>query len=177
MFENFVIFNEVIKLSQWIYSHLRTVNYTSDNILIPIYQRNDFDSFKQIVDLLQNKLSLVKYCPNLFFCCKDKEKQWLKLIYEIFCEESFEEIHLINGTSGLNYSRHIYLEFNDIETSIDYCSNKCKPRGKLFVMEYIIWNNCETNGGLVKSIWKLLHKIDSIKIINLFVYTGLPHVT
>lgn len=60
MFNNFVIFTEVVKLSPNIFHSLKQVNY-SKKLLKVIYSRKDIISFESVLDFIKDKELIIKF--------------------------------------------------------------------------------------------------------------------
>lgn len=84
MFENFVTFTEVVKLSKIIFYNLKDLNY-SDKLLDLIYIRNDQPTFYQVMDLIQDSSIVNKFIYKLNYCCSDCKilsDRWFELLVE-----------------------------------------------------------------------------------------------
>lgn len=81
MFENFVHFQEVTKLSSIVYYQMKRVNF-SQSVFDLIRSRNHYQFVKELFDLLlENNLNLEKYLIKLTSCCYQFEEEFLKGIF------------------------------------------------------------------------------------------------
>lgn len=110
MFENFVIFTEIVKLSSNIFCYMREVNY-SDNISRLIFQVHDIASAEQVAELVEDSVVINKFIKSLL--CRHKQEdgpRWLRLIFDLSkrINVDFESC----GDMLLVYScRYGYLDF------------------------------------------------------------------
>lgn len=84
MFENFVTFTEVVKLSSIIFHNLRNLNYC-DKLLDSIYGRNDQGTFYQVMNLIEDGSLTNKFIYKLDYCCsncKTLSDRWFELLVE-----------------------------------------------------------------------------------------------
>lgn len=81
MFENFVIFTEVVKLSQNVFYNLRNVNY-SDGIFEALFIRKDIEAAESLVELIQDKIKVINVA-RIFEDSKDNNKRWMNLISQL----------------------------------------------------------------------------------------------
>lgn len=131
MFENFVHFQEVTKLSSIVYYQMKEVNYDV-NLLRIICDKNDSESLKEIFDLITymryeiaenicsnenlcNTLlncflkhptlrrSLLEYCAPLHYSCKYGNLKVLKYIVEESTELKIPIIDLLNMACLCNH--------------------------------------------------------------------------
>lgn len=82
MFENFVIFTEVSKLSSDIFYQLRKINY-SNKFLDLIYRKRDIVSFEEITNLLEDRSQVEKFIGIILQCRISHEKGWIKNISKV----------------------------------------------------------------------------------------------
>lgn len=81
MFENFVVFTEAVKLSSNVFYRLSVVNY-HNKLLKLIYRRKDVISFREVADLVENKILISKFVDFLNSCDQQDEKLWLEGIFK-----------------------------------------------------------------------------------------------
>lgn len=81
MFENFIIFTEVTKLSSNVFHYLKEVNY-HDKLLNLIRKKEDVATFEEIIDLVENKYLITKFI-SILYCCKCDEKRWIENIFKV----------------------------------------------------------------------------------------------
>lgn len=83
MFENFVIFTEVAKLSSSIHYNLEVVNY-SDSLAIHILWKKDTAVFERLVDLVEDRrLVISKIIYILKYCIFHMEYKYLDLLFKM----------------------------------------------------------------------------------------------
>lgn len=82
MFENFVTFTEVIKLSSNMFWRMREVNY-HDKLLDLIYSKQDIVCFEMVTDLVKDQYLICEFIKELKFHYNSCERRWLENIFEI----------------------------------------------------------------------------------------------
>lgn len=118
MFESFVTFTEVVKLSSNVFYFLREVNY-SDKILDSIYEKTDPYSFEQIIDLIQDKTLIEKSVEMLeFWYFGLGEEKWLENIFKVI-----EYIDLKKSHSILLFYSSRYGILENIKYLIEKCES------------------------------------------------------
>lgn len=118
MFENFVIFTEVVKLSRNTFHELKEVNY-SVSVAYKIYKKRDISAFEQIIDLIEDEKlinSVVNFLP--VFRLQDG-RRWLGAIFKV--------IRYVTNTNSrkmllFKSTQHGILEYVKyfVETGIDF---------------------------------------------------------
>lgn len=141
MFENFVTFNEVIKLSKLTYQNLRKINY-SNSLLEIICEKEDLTSGNQVYDLIgdlsvvgNSVFSLIedytdelekriKFVSDIVNCENNYGEFWSKDMRELILLCSFIRIDDLNGvkcmiSTGTNLSNvlEISIRFHRLEIS------------------------------------------------------------
>lgn len=79
MFSNFVTFAEVSKLSPFTHHRMKEINY-HDKLLKLIYEKKDVDTFKEVIELVENK-HLIKKSPKNIALDYPNRKKWLEAIF------------------------------------------------------------------------------------------------
>lgn len=59
MFDNFLIFTEVVKLSSNVFWRMREINYR-DKLLEVIYKKKDLIAFLEVIELIENKNLIIE---------------------------------------------------------------------------------------------------------------------
>lgn len=87
MFENFVTFTELVKLSSNVFWKMREVNY-SNKILNSIYQRRDLEVLEKVLDLIEDKQLIIGFTSVLEDPRKVQIEKWLEIITKAVIENS-----------------------------------------------------------------------------------------
>lgn len=82
MFENFVTFTEVVKLSSNVFWRMKEVNY-HDKLLKLIYDKEDVFTFEEVIELVENKQLIAKFANILDTCSLSTEGLWVENIFKV----------------------------------------------------------------------------------------------
>lgn len=86
MFENFIVFTEVVKLSSNIFWKVKEVNY-SDKLLDLIYEKKDVVAFEEVINLVDNKFLITMFIEILQLDLEESvEKKWIENIFKVIEE-------------------------------------------------------------------------------------------
>lgn len=102
MFENFIVFTEVIKLSSNVFWKMKEVNY-HDKLLDLIDKKIDISTFEEVIDLVDDKYLITKFIYTLQrIYSDDVKKRWIKNISKAIDDidsSAYEDTLLIDGAS------------------------------------------------------------------------------
>lgn len=176
MFENFVIFTEVVKLSANTFNNLQNINY-HDKLLDLIYERKDIITFERIVNLIQDRYLITKFV-GLFEdrSLKDRNR-WLENIIpqvDHIDIKAFNEILIITAADCNSFSAvEILVEKGaNIHGSKRYRDDlplECAARnGNLEIIKYFMKRGAKVNSKIVQeAVYK-----GSLEIVKYLVEEG-----
>lgn len=138
MFENFIVFTEVVKLSSDIFWRMREVNY-HDKFLKFIRKKQDVVAFEEVVDIIEDKCLVTKFGNILTVCNINNERKWIENIFKVIDTT-------ILGNILLTYSsRHGFIDFvkylierNDFRYDINSVMVFSSISGNLEIVKYLI---------------------------------------
>lgn len=141
MFENFVTFTEVVKLSPNIFSQLREVNY-HDKLLDLIRIRNDISTFEQVTDLVENKY-LVTGLIEIFQKNHTYLERWLKSIFKFV---DYIDVTALDNLLLFYSSRSGFYDFvkcliergADIHSQSDFAFRCAVLQNRLRIVKYLL---------------------------------------
>lgn len=160
MFENFIVFTEVVKLSSDIFWRMREVNY-HDKFLKFIRKKQDVVAFEEVVDIIEDKCLVTKFGNILTVCNINNERKWIENIFKVIDTT-------ILGNILLTYSsRHGFIDFvkylierPDCKVCSEHCchganihaQDNCALRwaarsGHLEIVKYLVEKGANINAG------------------------------
>lgn len=142
MFSNFVIFKEVVKLSERTYDNLRKVNYR-DKLLPLIQKKADISAFEQVSDLIRNKKLVTNFIGLLLAKGNDKEKRWIENILKFinFIDPYVLDNRLVMACCKFDFGTFtkILLENGfDVNSKDGFILRRETDKGNLEVIDYLI---------------------------------------
>lgn len=143
MFEKFLIFTEVVKLSPNTFYQLRIVNH-HDKLLDLIYRRKDIIVLEEVIDLVNDKYLITEFINFLWNFDDDDEEK--KLIENIFKVIDYIDVSTFNNklliccsANGLcNFVKYLIQSGVDIHTSNDFALITAAQNDHLEVVKYLI---------------------------------------
>lgn len=81
MFENFVVFTEVVKLSSILFGKMRLMNY-SDDVLFLVCDNNDINSAEQVLPLKRDDSIIYDFIELICDNSTTNKERWIRLIFE-----------------------------------------------------------------------------------------------
>lgn len=150
MFENFVYFKEVTKLSSAVYYQMKEVNF-SENVFDLMHSRNDHQFVKELFDLvIKNNLAAGKYIAKINRC--EFEEEFLKGVSEnvVLNEEtSFLNIAFLlcscRYDSLLFFIKRLVSFGTDIHYDEDTPLFQACRFGQLEVVKFLVRKGCKIN--------------------------------
>lgn len=133
MFENFVYFGEVIKLSSNIFIQLRSVNY-SWKVISVIESLIDIDSLGEVIDLV-DEVTLYDCFIYLFYTVHELEKERIKLV-----KISYKYV-----VSFFKYNEPYGDEGFICDIPFDYILYICCENDEMGIIKYLV-NSCDNKG-------------------------------
>lgn len=143
MFENFVVFIEVSKLSMNTFNNLQNINY-HDKLLGLIHRRN-VDTFEKIVDLIENKYLATRFIAmlNIPPFNDNYDLKWIKSIFKVIDHIDITAFNnrLISCACSYDFYNFVkYLVKNgaDIHTENELPLNSAANNGHLKIVKYLV---------------------------------------
>lgn len=176
MFENFVIFTEVSKLSVNIFNNLQNINY-HDKLLDLIYKRKDIITFERIVNLIRDKYLITKFVKLFEDRGLKDRKRWLENIIpqvDHIDVTAFNEILIITAAdcNSFNAVEILVQKGANINGSKRYRDDlplECAAaNGNLEIIEYFMERGTKVNS---KIIQEALYR-GSLEVVKYLVEKG-----
>lgn len=143
MFENFLVFTEVVKLSSNVFYQLEEINY-HDKVLDFIYDREDVNTFEKVLDLVEDKYLITRFIKFLKdYGLNETEKLWVKNILKVINHiniAAFDNALLIYAFKYEFYESFRYLiqKGADIHVKDNYLLRVSAARGNLDLVKYLV---------------------------------------